>query len=67
MPSIHFHKASPCVPLFKVEPLSVKHQYKGKFTTDMQQLSLLTVPVGPDLPPQVVIASATNSVLAAVK
>jgi len=37
---------------FEVEPLSVKHQYKGKFTTDMQQLSLLTVPVGPDLPPQ---------------
>ena len=37
---------------FEVEPLSVKHQYKGKFTTDMSNLNLLTVPVGPDLPPQ---------------
>ena len=36
----------------QVEPLSVKHQYKGKFTTDMSNLNLLTVPVGPDLPPQ---------------
>ena len=35
-----------------MEPLSVKHQYKGKFTTDMSNLNLLTVPVGPDLPPQ---------------
>merc|ERR1712087_250904 len=37
---------------FEVEPLSVKHQYKGKFTTDMSSLNLLTVPVGLDLPPQ---------------
>ena len=37
---------------FEVEPLSVKHQYKGSFTTDMSKLNLLTVPVGPDLPPQ---------------
>jgi len=37
---------------FEVEPLSVKHQYKGKFTLDMSSLNLLTVPVGPDLPPQ---------------
>ena len=38
-------------PRSQVEPLSVKHQYKGKFTTDMAHLNLLTVPVGPDLPP----------------
>ncbi|KAL1523795.1 hypothetical protein AB1Y20_018718 [Prymnesium parvum] len=37
---------------FEVEPLSVKHKYQGKFTTNMQNLKLLTVPVGPDLPPQ---------------
>ncbi len=37
---------------FEVEPLSVKHQYKGAFTTDIAKLNLLTVPVGPDLPPQ---------------
>ena len=37
---------------FEVEPLSVKHQYKGAFTTDISKLNLLTVPVGPDLPPQ---------------
>jgi len=37
---------------FEVEPLSVKHQYKGTFTTDIAKLNLLTVPVGPDLPPQ---------------
>ena len=37
---------------FEVEPLSVKHQYKGMFTTDITKLNLLTVPVGPDLPPQ---------------
>merc|ERR1719313_2349999 len=37
---------------FEVEPLSVKHQYKGAFTTDITKLNLLTVPVGPDLPPQ---------------
>jgi transmembrane 9 superfamily protein 2/4 len=37
---------------FEVEPLSVKHQYKGPFTTDISKLNLLTVPVGPDLPPQ---------------
>ena len=35
-----------------VEPLSVKHQYKGAFTNDISKLNLLTVPVGPDLPPQ---------------
>jgi hypothetical protein len=35
-----------------VEPLSVKHRYKGKFSNDLSQLKLLTVPVGPDLPPQ---------------
>ena len=49
---------------FEVEPLSVKHQYKGSFTTDMSKLNLLTVPVGPDLPPQpvgVVKADATPS------
>merc|ERR1711998_385846 len=34
--------------------------YKGKFTTDMSQLSLLTVPVGPDLPPQAVTKSVGN-------
>jgi len=37
---------------FEVEPLSVKHQYKGTFTTEIAKLNLLTVPVGPDLPPQ---------------
>jgi len=45
---------------FEVEPLSVKHQYKGKFTSDMTQLSLITVPVGPDLPPQPVEAGSTE-------
>ena len=30
----------------------MKHQYKGAFTTDIAKLNLLTVPVGPDLPPQ---------------
>ncbi|KAL3899215.1 MAG: hypothetical protein SGPRY_012682, partial [Prymnesium sp.] len=39
-----------------VEPLSVKHQYKGTFKTDMDSLALLTVPVGPDLPPQSVVS-----------
>ena len=39
---------------FEVEPLSVKHQYKGAFTTDISKLNLLTVPVGPDLPPQAI-------------
>ena len=38
-----------------MEPLSVKHQYKGTFTTDISKLNLLTVPVGPDLPPQPVV------------
>eukprot|EP00967_Tisochrysis_lutea_P054017 scaffold67376_cov31-Tisochrysis_lutea.AAC.2 len=37
-----------------VEPLSVKHQYKGNFNSDLSQLNLLTVPVGPDLPPQAI-------------
>ena len=53
---IKFHKEESFVGSrivgFEVEPLSVKHQYKGKFTTDMASLNLLTVPVGPDLPPQ---------------
>ena len=43
-----------CVCAFAVEPLSVKHKYKGAFTNDMSKLNLLTVPVGPDLPPQAV-------------
>jgi len=43
---------------FEVEPLSVKHQYKGGFTTDISKLNLLTVPVGPDLPPQPVAFKA---------
>merc|ERR1711998_729096 len=34
--------------------------YKGKFTTDMSMLSLLTVPVGPDLPPQPVAQDPNN-------
>merc|ERR1719197_2463915 len=42
---------------FEVEPLSVKHQYKGTFTTEIAKLNLLTVPVGPDLPPQPVTPS----------
>ena len=46
---------------FEVEPLSVKHNYKGAFTTDMQKLSLLTVPVGPDLPPQPALSKGANS------
>ena len=53
---IKFHKEESFVGSrivgFEVEPLSVKHQYKGKFTTDMASLNLLTVPGGPDLPPQ---------------
>ena len=50
------------VPRSQVEPLSVKHQYKGKFTTDMTHLNLLTVPVGPDLPPHpVVVKKDTTS------
>ena len=53
---IKFHKEESFVGSrivgFEVEPLSVKHQYKGKFTADMASLNLLTVPVGPDLPPQ---------------
>lgn len=36
----------------QVEPLSVQHQYKGKFSNDLSKIKLLTVPVGPDLPPQ---------------
>jgi len=56
---IKFHKEDSFVGArvvgFEVEPLSVKHQYKGKFTTDMANLNLLTVPVGPDLPPQGII------------
>ena len=46
---------------FEVEPLSVKHNYKGAFTTDMQKLSLLTVPVGPDLPPQPAQSKSANA------
>merc|ERR1719331_2293799 len=52
---IKFHKEDSFIGArvvgFEVEPHSVKHQYKGKFTTDMSNLNLLTVPVGPDLPP----------------
>mmetsp|Transcript_12225 Transcript_12225/g.36785 ORF Transcript_12225/g.36785 Transcript_12225/m.36785 type:complete len:637 (-) Transcript_12225:361-2271(-) len=36
---------------FEVEPLSVKHKYKGAWSDDASQLQLLTLPVGPDLPP----------------
>jgi len=45
---------------FEVEPLSVKHQYKGEFSTDMDKLNLLTVPVGPDLPPQPVMSKGAQ-------
>ena len=38
-----------------MEPLSVQHQYKGEFTLEPGKLQLLTVPVGPDLPPQPVM------------
>jgi len=43
---------------FEVEPLSVKHQYKGKFSTDMGSLGLTSVPVGADLPPQPIQSKA---------
>jgi hypothetical protein len=35
----------------QVEPLSVKHEYKGKLGNDLSQIKLLTVPISPDLPP----------------
>ena len=40
-----------CLPL-RACLRQVKHQYKGTFTTEIAKLNLLTVPVGPDLPPQ---------------
>ncbi|EOD32416.1 hypothetical protein EMIHUDRAFT_468029 [Emiliania huxleyi CCMP1516] len=36
---------------FEVEPLSVKHKYKGAWSDDASQLQLLTLPVGHDSPP----------------
>jgi transmembrane 9 superfamily protein 2/4 len=42
---------------FEVEPLSVKHQYKGTPPADAKLLTLTTTPVGPDLPPQPVDAA----------
>ena len=67
---IKFHKEDSFVGArvvgFEVEPLSVKHQYKGKFTTDMANLNLLTVPVGPDLPPQPVVIGKKDAAPAEV-
>lgn len=41
----------------------MKHQYKGTFKTDMDSLALLTVPVGPDLPPQSVVSKTVPPAL----
>ncbi|KAG8463102.1 hypothetical protein KFE25_011099 [Diacronema lutheri] len=46
---------------FEVEAYSVAHKYSGEWKDDPDQVTFLTVPITPDLPPQPILTADTSA------